>query len=602
MSFGPGQTNSIFDALRPRQGQSLSRAAMATYSLDLVALLGLVLVLGGEGEAEFNAGPLGLAEAFRKAAGRLIVLHQAGRLNAPGAQKSVLPLLDTMVRAVSADEAEGSWHPKAVLARYAGRGGAEWRFWIGSRNLTGSADLDAGLLLVSGAGTGAKRIPGIALLASDLLAEAGWTAAELAEIDALRWACPPGVAVRRLVWRRPGQRKNFLTDQPLKRPDRIFAVSPFLNRTGLAALQAAVKAPMTLLTTRRAGSDCAPVEGVEFRIWSAPEPQAPVDLDSQQTAAESEFADPPPAGIHAKLLMTMKKDAAALLLGSANLTSRGLLGPNAEAGVWLDITDPALAASLSEFAASGMELVPEAPDAERQEEERKARDLDAVISRFLQRPLSLHLEGEGLFVSVSGGADDLLGEADFLASAFLTPERRTAWVPGDPRVRLLDTPPALSQQTALVVIEARSREDPTVRRSWTQRAAVEGLDFCRRDAALLARYIGAARFRAWLKAQLDGIGPSGAERWNDGGHNGGSWGEGGALGELFTLEVMLGKWTRNPAEFEARLPDILRMLASFRAAFEELPNPAERLRALQDLDEVTPFIEAVAKAAGQALP
>lgn len=51
---------SIFGALRPDAGQTVSRAVVTTYSLDLIAMLGLVLALGGDTETEFEASPLGL--------------------------------------------------------------------------------------------------------------------------------------------------------------------------------------------------------------------------------------------------------------------------------------------------------------------------------------------------------------------------------------------------------------------------------------------------------------------------------------------------------------------------------------------------------------
>lgn len=120
MSFDQGKRISVFGALRPDAGQSVSRAVVATYSLDLVALLGLVLVLGGDAEAEFENSPLGLVKAFDAMRGRLRVLHQVGRIVAPRAHRSILPLLDTMVEAIRANERRQSWHPKVALVRYDG--------------------------------------------------------------------------------------------------------------------------------------------------------------------------------------------------------------------------------------------------------------------------------------------------------------------------------------------------------------------------------------------------------------------------------------------------------------------------------------------------
>ena len=67
MTFGRRDDRfSILGALRPGTGQAVTRAVVTTYSLDLVALLGLVLALGGDAEAEFEASPLGLVKAFER--------------------------------------------------------------------------------------------------------------------------------------------------------------------------------------------------------------------------------------------------------------------------------------------------------------------------------------------------------------------------------------------------------------------------------------------------------------------------------------------------------------------------------------------------------
>ena len=55
---------------------------------------------------------------------------------------------------------------------------------------------------------------------------------------------------------------------------------------------------------------------------------------------------------------------------------------------------------------------------------------------------------------------------------------------------------------------------------------------------------------------------------------------------------------RDPAAFEARLPDILRMTRAFREAFAELPDSAEKTQAMRDLEDAAPFVAAVAEAAG----
>src|SRR3954447_17577655 len=101
MSFAESSNRSIFDALRPLKGQSVVRAVVPTYSLDLVAALGLILSLGGHGEAEFNSTPLELVDAFEAMRGRLLILHQAGQVVAPRRHRGILLLLDDMMQGVT---------------------------------------------------------------------------------------------------------------------------------------------------------------------------------------------------------------------------------------------------------------------------------------------------------------------------------------------------------------------------------------------------------------------------------------------------------------------------------------------------------------------
>ena len=109
---------------------------------------------------------------------------------------------------------------------------------------------------------------------------------------------------------------------------------------GLAEALNAGARNLSLLTTELAGGGCAPYDGVRFRVDAAPEPAAAVSVEQQQDEVVGEFNDPPSTGIHAKLLAVSRGDRTVLMLGSANLTRRGLIGPNAEAVAILDISDP----------------------------------------------------------------------------------------------------------------------------------------------------------------------------------------------------------------------------------------------------------------------
>ncbi|MDR7037974.1 hypothetical protein J2X36_002729 [Methylobacterium sp. BE186] len=599
MSFRSDDRISIFGMLRPGPGQTVTRAVVATYSLDLVALLGFVLALGGDADMEFETSPLGLVRAFDAMRGRLIVLHQLGRVVAPSAHRSILPLLDTMVRAIPADERSESWHPKVALIRYIRGGEVEWRFWMGSRNLTGSTDLDAGILLVSTKLKSSKTIPEIAKLAGDLLEEAELTLSELSELKNARWRSPAGVAVKDLRWRRPGETRRFLSDPLIVRADRACAVSPFIDRRGLNEVLGAGSANVTLLTTETAGIACAPLKGIDFRSHTPPDPVAQVSVEQQQEGSKGEFVEPPSTGVHAKLVAIAKGARTVLMLGSANLTKRGLVGPNAEAVAILDVTDAALSKSLFDFAEGGLELGTARSEEELVEMKKAERQLDGLISIFLKLPLRVSYDENGLSLTIAADADDvILRLASFATSPFSDWD---AWSPipqGAKSVRLRSSPVPLSEQTTLLNFRATSLADPAIQRTWVQTVPTDTFDDESRDRALLARYVGASRFRDWLRSLLDGVDGTAGQRWTDPARLRICVDASGRLAELFTLETMLAAWARDPAAFEARVSGMTEMLESFAEAFATIPDDGEREAALTDLAEVRPFLEALKDAIG----
>lgn len=602
MTFGRRDDRfSILGALRPGTGQAVTRAVVTTYSLDLVALLGLVLALGGDAEAEFEASPLGLVKAFERMRGKLLVLHQLGRVVAPSAHRSVLPLIDTMVHAVPSNERRASWHPKAALVRYTAGSTAQWRFWIGSRNLTGSTDRDAGLVLVTSKEKAARAVPDVALLAADLLADARFSKEELAELRTAKWLAPPGVTVRNLLWRRPDQTRRFVERPLLARAERACAVSPFIDRGGLAEVMKAGARYVRLLTTESAGTSCGPFNGVRFHVDAAPEPATPVSVEQQLDGAAGEFNEPPATGVHAKLMAVTKGTKTALMLGSANLTRRGLIGPNAEAVAIIEVVDPALTESLYGFVESGVELAQlDVDTTEEQEEERAKRELDHVISGFLEIRCRLSQTIDGLHLLLEEDAADTLRLARFEASPFLDPDAWEEIGPATRSMRLLSSPPVLSEQTSLVNFRATSLAGREVSRTWIQRLEIDGLDLEGRDRALLARYVGVSRFREWLRSLLDGVDGTGGQSWSDLARTPGGRDSAVQLAHIFTLETMLAAWARDPGAFEDRVGGMMGMLDSFEKMFATIADEDERAAALADVEEVRPFLQAVHDAVGLA--
>jgi hypothetical protein len=591
MSFAESANQSIFDALRPLNRQSTARAVVATYSLDLVAALGLILSLGGHAEAEFNSTPLELVDAFEAMRGRLLILHQSGRVVAPRRHRGILLLLDDMLQGV-VTERSCSWHPKIALVRYHNESGAyEWRFWIGSRNLTGSTDLDAGLLLVGRPGGNHRQFKDVARLAEDLLAHADWTDGELAELREAKWDAPSGVRLKELRWRRPGGTDRLVAKLGGKRSaDAIFGMSPFLDQDGIQEAFGGTVAPQVLLTSRLDARKVAPLPGMTLLVRNPPQPHVAVAEDRTPTQDEPDFVEPGSNGVHAKILLRCIGQRAELMIGSANFTRRGLVGPNAEAVAVLDVEDAALIEGLKGFISKHLDFVQFDLDEEEQKLEAARRALDLVASQLLQIPFRIEARDGALHVATDETIDRLLKDVVFEIEGFASPSNKVEWLPGDASVQLTSHMPACKDQTAFVIMHLASRGQPKVARSWTQKLSLPAMDVEVRDRAALASYVGGARFRMWLRSVLDGIVGDGGSRWSDPPSPRPPDGPQAALNDVFSLEAMLARWTRNPAQFEAAIAKMSLLLASFRAAFEALPNGDERTQALADLGEVEPFL------------
>jgi hypothetical protein len=589
MSFAESSNRSIFDALRPLNRQSVVRAVVATYSLDLVAALGLILSLGGHGEAEYNSTPLELVDAFEAMRGRLLILHQAGQVVAPRRHRGVLLLLDDMIQGITTARS-CSWHPKVALVCYLDESGAhEWRFWIGSRNLTGSTDIDAGLLIIGRPSGNHRQFKDVARLAEGLLTEANWTDEELAELRQARWESPAGIRLKELRWRRPGGNDRFVMSGK-RSADAVFGMSPFLDQDGINEAFAGTVASSVLLTSRFDARKVAPLAGMTLLVRNPPQPHVAVTEDHTPTEDEPDFIEPTSNGVHAKMLLRCIGRKAELMIGSANFTRRGLIGPNAEAVAIVDVEDNALTESLKTFISKHLGFVEFDLGEDEQKLEAARHALDLVASQFLQVQFRIETRDNGLHVAADEPIDRLLKDAVFEIEAFTSPSHKVEWLPGDISVRLSERVPALKDRTAFVIMHLASRGQPKVARKWTQKLSLQALDVEVRDRAALAAYVGGARFRMWLRSVLEGIVGDGGGRWSDLPSTRPPDGPKAAPNDMFSLEAMLARWTRNPAQFEAAIAKMSLLLASFRAAFEALPDGNERSQALADLGEVEPFL------------
>jgi hypothetical protein len=148
MSTKPLPNVPYLDAIRPDCGWHTEFAVLATYSADLGVLTAALLALAAVDDDRGSGSKVDFANAMNQLAGRVRLVVQAGRLVSAARTPRILTILDRYVREMGQDEAAGSWHPKIALCKHTGvEGVAQWRLWIGSRNLTRDLSWDVGLLL-----------------------------------------------------------------------------------------------------------------------------------------------------------------------------------------------------------------------------------------------------------------------------------------------------------------------------------------------------------------------------------------------------------------------------------------------------------------------
>jgi hypothetical protein len=590
--FGRDDAYSVFEAMRPAAGAAVDRIAAATYSLDLVAVTALLLSLGGAGEEELEAGPLSLIDALRTVGSRLTILHQKGRLQAAPRHYDVLHMLDGALHAVRPGPG-ASWHPKFILARYLAPGQpAGWRLWIGSRNLTGSQDRDAGLVLCGSPGRRERgRLPAVAAMARAMIGPARWDEGLFAELERVAWQTPAGVRVRDIHWRRPGERKPFFV--PLARASRTLALSPFADPGGLAAVRH--KGHDTrLLTIPPTAADLHGQRGVQIHVARSPIWDEPIALPASGSVDDEQQATPadPHRGLHAKLILQRAAGRNRLWIGSANLTGRGLNGPNAEIMAELEVAEE-IADALERFHDVHPPSEAVAPTAEAVAEKAAQRALDDLVDEILALDFELFQRDGGLYLKVGAGLDAALANCRLESWLFTLPDSAVEWPLGSSEVCLSATPVPLRLQTVLVGFRAASRAGPPVSRTWAQQVGFPGFDAAARDHAATAAYIGPGKFQKWLRARLEGILPAEPTTWTGAARGGGPPAEsaGPALAS-FALEEVLAAWARNPGVFEARVRELSDLMTAFRAEMEAADSDVGR-EALRELAAIEPFWNAV---------
>ena len=147
----PDSRTTAFELIRPPSGYRLDFAVLATYTLDLEALLVLplsVLAHPDGGLEELLADPLRLHQAIRDAGDRVHAFVDQKGIAIPRGARSLYSMLESSVHPVRAPNG-GAFHPKVWVARFTAKDDETaddlLRVAVLSRNLTFDRSWDVAL-------------------------------------------------------------------------------------------------------------------------------------------------------------------------------------------------------------------------------------------------------------------------------------------------------------------------------------------------------------------------------------------------------------------------------------------------------------------------
>ncbi len=527
-----------------------------------------------------------------------ISVFQKDRLKPVARHHGVLHMLDRRIHAVQPPRG-ASYHPKLALVRYLGPGDVvTWKLWLGSRNLTGGQDREAGLLLIGRVGgKSGKRMPSVAAMARDLLEPALWISGYAAELASARWRAPDGVTLRCFHWRRAGERKPF--NAALRGATRTVAISPFVDDAGCTAFD---DCPASLLlTTGEAAANLEPRSDVTVTVCRPPmfDMAMPVEPPAAPPAVD-EVSVPEPAGLHAKLLLREKGVTNRLWIGSANLTRRGMDGPNAELMAELDV--PAdVAKALTAYVEDGAPFERASVELDFELTSRRAaeRALDDAVAAVVGADMELSRDWEGLRLTSSTSFHDFLSGHCLEAWLLTRPDAVAAWLSDARSVLLVPGGVPLKFETVLVCFRAERLQEDCPPRTWAQAVRFPGHDAEARDRAATAAYIGLAGASAWVRAQLEGIVAAEATTWTGARRWAGSEFAGAGDELPLALEEVLAAWARDPDEFEARARRLEETLTALGAELAQVPVGERDEAALARWVEIETFWAGIRAAIGE---
>lgn len=549
----PGQP--YLDELRPERLESVRLALFATYSVDLSAVAATLLALIGRNNDKGSGTAVDFAQAIDTLRDKVRIIIQRGHIARPIALPRIAGILDQFIVEQRHDEQTRSWHPKIAVVAYNGPSGkARWKLWIGSRNLTRSQDLDAGILLEGSEkrGKGRVRLTGVGAMGATLAQHALRSDADVvaAELEALWWDAPAGLTLRALL-NGLDEGVPLAAEPPVGPIDGITIISPFLSSNFLKmAGKWGPEGSRTLISTmpalvEMANSSTKPLAGFSRVLaYAAPDvltDEPASELPGSDPVTEDD-AEPTPLALHAKIYCFQMGSQTVFRLGSANATDRAWAGRNSEVMIELAAGDEfnrgldflvgkAAPVNVDDLAAS---LPPEMSDIDALEESRKRLMgcWDPILRRDgenfsidAQRVPSLAYPEHSLEVGHANG--DLL-----------------PW-PKDALLLNLGKVP-LSHQSAFIQVRIKGPERDL---RWMQRIDIQPPLEGDRDLAALASHMGLRAFHDWMRAMLSGDSlPVGGTAW-DADSNASSNRHNGLYYDRLTLEDILSAWARDRRAF-----------------------------------------------------
>ena len=573
---------SYLDQLRPDRGWTVTLGLFATYSAEMFAVAATLLALIGRQNGRGSGAGVHVIDAVDQLRHCVRIMAQAGRIAPPENLPRIAGIFDQFIIDVPFPEADHSWHPKIALVRYSSPVMADrWRLWIGSRNLTGSRDLEAGLLLDGSPAkrTGATKLPGVGDLGRQLADRAniaGFDPAAIGKVlDELRWSAPPGVKLKQ-VELFPGS-----GDRPYAPPsgeiDRIIVISPFLcpkfveraGRWGSATTR------RTLISTEPAIREVGAFKRARIErfadllVFETPELFAPPELETVGDDKANEI-EVEPISLHAKLLAFEQADGNRLIIGSANATERAWSGRNAEVFATVDVSDDVLA-GLHDLCgrARRIEVNPGDTSTSASSQRKRFDHCRKAVSSGWR--VALHREDDHFTLLAEEAPPFLAGYS--LEVMLATQSDWLKWAASSLQCVLGTV--AQFDQTGLV--RFRLAGDGEVSEWARAIAIVPGLPDGR-DLAAFGRHLGTRALAAWLRGRFQpDIDPAPDDDWDRPPAGKGKSRTSIAVDERITLEEILLAWARDPVGF-ARINDRFSRLLDAVIEHGDVTHPGERVR------------------------